>query len=72
MKRSEMIDRLDSLLYTQSDLDDVSSKLMSKVILDFVEKLGMEPPSYIANDQSGQYGVTSYYVNEWEPEDDEK
>ncbi len=46
-----------------------SCRLDAEYILDNIEKLGILPPSYNINKGCADFGISSYYVNEWEDEE---
>ena len=66
MKRSEMLhrsaDRLDQL---GADAPNYSFYEVAEELLKVVELNGMESPAYLEH-----FGVSSHYINEWEPEDE--
>lgn len=68
MKKSEMVRIINNYVKRIADdqYDEVTD-LLSKDILQIIEKAGMKPPSYIYQD--GDSG--SCFKNEWEEEDEE-
>lgn len=65
MKRSEMVDKIVNFVYDATDCDVSLSKEEAALILDFIEKAGMQPP------QSGGtlvQGMAFVKENNWEKE----
>lgn len=77
MRKSEMIEKLCEPIV----VGDVNLHLWpseAEVILNRIEELGMQPPSYIQEyragylDEFGQEVTDSELIREWEPEDEKK
>jgi hypothetical protein len=64
MKRSQMLGKLWTLLYTKTDYYEEDLKDLAEDILDTLEHEGMQPPSFFHDD--GDLG--SKYINDWENE----
>jgi hypothetical protein len=71
MTRSKMIEIIETILHSQrQDLNNGSDRQDAEAILDRLEDLGMLPPEYNVNEGSGAYKIPSYYINDWESEDE--
>ena len=65
MKKSEMLGKLWTLLYKETDYYEEDLKELCEQILGVLEYEGMQPPARFIDD--GDLG--SRYSNEWEKED---
>lgn len=76
MLKSEMVAKIEQYLLKEfcegvpKDSNGAWDSWQSaKNILDITEENGMLPPDHNLNEGSGVYGVPSYYVNQWETEE---
>ena len=73
MKRSEMIQHIQDLVYMSSPADLCLSYEQADSILSGLERYGMSPPIYYKNEGQSSFppdGISCAFV-EWEPEDDD-
>lgn len=71
MKRSEILLKLQrfySIKHIMVEQNYITPNEFMDQVLQLVEELGMSPPQYNQNEGSGEFGIPSYYVNEWELE----
>lgn len=66
MKRSQMLGKLYTLLYKETDLNEDSLKGLCIKILNTVENSGMTPPIYIYKSERDVFNNTE--CNDWEEE----
>lgn len=69
MKRVEMIEVLNDLLESSGKHDIFGKRVFATQILDLLEQKGMLPPPYAKSVKDGEYYT---FVNEWEPEDEQR
>lgn len=65
MKRSEAIKLIVDTIEANSN-DNLEE--WACYILEVLEDAGMAPPEYNQNEGSGKFGISSYYVREWQDE----
>lgn len=74
MKRSEMIKKLQNLIFMSSALDMYWTKESTEYILKGLEEAGMLPPTIsveLVEQHEGFGGTSTDNINEWESEDNE-
>jgi hypothetical protein len=68
MKRSEMLGRIYTVLYQETDIVEDTLADLTNILLDVIEQAGMVPPLHEVALIDTPEHLSLYAVREWEPE----